>query len=201
MGGKGDILTDLHVSLDELTSVVRSNPSLRGMLVGYLAEQKLHALFEGDPRITGLRKDDDHDRTKKGDLVVSYKGVDFRIESKALQTNSIRTDEHGNYRGKVQCDASDRRKVKLPGGRVIETTCLLVGEFDVLAAGLFGFRQKWEFAFALNRDLPRSSHKGYKPFVRKHLLKTLVDVSLPIEPPFVADPFELLERLYREQRR
>ena len=63
------------------------------------------------------------------------------------------------YEGAVQCDASDKRDVPLGSGESFSTTCLLVGEFDILAAGLFGFRDCWDFGFALNRDLPRSRKK------------------------------------------
>lgn len=195
-----DILEYFDVSVAELSEAVLGNPSLRGMVLGYMAEVKLRRLFENLAGISNLRKGDDHDHTDKGDLTVTYKGLDVRIESKALQTTSIRRDDEG-YRGKVQCDASDKRKLRLPNGKSVETTCLLVGEFDILAACVFGFRRRWEFAFALNRDLPTSSYKGYKPGVRKYLLKTLVNVSLPFEPPFVADPLVLLERLYQERRR
>ena len=66
----------------------------------------------------------------------------------------------GRYRGLFQCDASDKRKVEFPDGSTLETTNLLFGEFHILAAGLFAFRQKWDFGFALNSDLPASSNVG-----------------------------------------
>ncbi len=206
-----------------LTKVVRDNPSLRGMMLGYIAETKLRELFESDARISDLRKDDDHDRSRKGDLVLVYKGKEFKFEAKALQTNSIRVFDdrdvekttaenwlrkiiklekrylenpayvefwesrrlQARYSGAVQCDASDRRTLKLPRGGTIETTCLLVGEFDILAAGLFGFREQWDFGFALNCDLPTSTHRKYPLKVQRRLLKSLVPVTWPLEPPFV----------------
>lgn len=207
-------------------------------MLGYIAETKLRELFEKDSRITAMRKDDDHDRKRKGDLVVTYKGLEFQFEAKALQTNSIQVfddrdaessaaekwlkkiikldertlenpafhefwevrKEQCRYRGSVQCDASDKRSVPLPGGGSIQTTCLLVGEFDILAAGLFGFREQWDFSYVLNRDLPRSTYAKYPAKVRKRLLKSLVSVTWPLEPPFVSDPFELLEQLFQERR-
>ena len=219
------ILDDWDITPEYLTQVVRENPSLRGMVAGYIAERKIRDIFEADPRASGLRKDDDHDRRRKGDLVCTYREREFIIEVKSLQTNSIlmhvgeeshrrvikvngKYVECDNYRelwperrdaarftGSVQCDASDRREIPLATGGKILTTCLKVGEFDILAAGLFGFREQWDFAFALNRDLPRSTYAKYPPEVREHLLKSLMPVSWPIEPPFTDDPFALMDRI------
>jgi len=73
MGKIRSILDVWGISEDYLSKVVYDNPSLRGMLVGYLAERKLWDLFVKDNRVDQLRKDDDHDRTKKGDLVFFYR--------------------------------------------------------------------------------------------------------------------------------
>jgi len=69
-------MADKHESLlkrwditeDELTEVVDQNPSLRGMLFGYTAEIKLRQYIVRNDSVTGIAKDDDHDRRKKGDL-------------------------------------------------------------------------------------------------------------------------------------
>ncbi len=61
-----------------------------------------------------------------------------------------------------QCDASDKRLVKLPSGQEIETTCLVVGGFDLLAVNIFQFANQWKFAFAKNADLPRTTSRKYK---------------------------------------
>jgi len=242
MSGNRTILETLGISAEYLTAVVNGNPSLRGMISGYIAERKLHDVFEQDNRTSKLRKEDDHDRTKKCDLVVTYKGFDFKVEVKSLQTNTIQilgrdgdwiprilkmrvetTKEQSNrynyipntefnkilrkdrrtgqYRGAVQCDASDRREVKLPNGKSITTTCLKVGEFDILAVGLFGFREEWDFGFALNEDLPRSNYAKYPSIIRNQLLKTLIPVTWPLAAPYVNDPFILLDKLVREKQR
>ena len=235
------------ISAEYLTDLVNTNPSLRGMIVGYIAERKLKEQFESHNRTDAHRKDDDHDRTKKGDLVVTYKGEEFRIEVKSLQTNQVEVlmpngewmrlmakrevgrkaspgltkrgtpkkgaaiykwvlDERYTalpekfkketcYRGAFQCDASDKRKVPLANGEIVETTLLKVGEFDIVAAGIFGFRGEWEFGFALNEDLPRSTHGNYSEDGRQQLIASLIPVTLPLQAPFVSDPFELLDKL------
>jgi hypothetical protein len=247
------ILDTWQISADYLTELVNSNPSLRGMIVGYIAERKLKEQFEGHKRTDAHHKDDDHDRTKKGDLVVSYKGYDFRIEVKSLQTNQVEvlmpdgvwmklvakkaigrkaspgTTKSGKpklgaqifkwvpderylalpekfrketrYRGAFQCDASDRRKLELADKEIVETTLLKVGEFDILAAGIFGFRGEWEFGFALNEDLPRSTHGNYSQKVRDQLIASLVPISLPLTSPFVSDPFTLLDILVERKEK
>jgi len=178
----------------ELTEIVQENPSMRGLMLGYIAEYKLRKTCFSDPVFEGIHKADDHDRSRKGDLTVTYKGREFRIECKSLQTNSIKKTGEG-YEGTYQCDASDRRMVKLRGGKKIETTCLLVGDFDIIAVSLFSFEETWRFAFALNEDLPRSTFRKYPPSIRRQLLATLMPISWPLKPPYIESPVPLLERL------
>jgi len=186
----------LGLTLKELTEVVAQNPSLRGMILGYAAEVKLRSMWFSDPKkISKAVKYDDHNREKPGDLVVTYKGEDFVIECKSLQTKMCRKLDDGTFVGKAQVDASDRRKLKLPNGSRIETTCLLTGEFDILAVNLFAFENKWRFIFARNEDLPRTTFKGYTRKQRQYLLATLVEVSWPPQPPFVDNPFILLDQM------
>ena len=194
------ILELLGMSLDELTLLVQQNPSLYGMLLGYAAEMKLEKIwFEGRPGVSRVQKYDDHDRTRKGDRVVIYKGVPIQVECKSLQTSMIENLGKGRFRGKVQCDASDRRTIHLPDGSTVTTTCLRVGEFDMLAANLFAFEKKWKFVFALNQDLPRTSYGKYTAKQQKHLLASLVPVSWPPEPPFHDEPFSLMDRIVKER--
>lgn len=231
------LLDIFEVSLDFLTKVVVDNPSLRGMILGYLAEAKLRELLESHGKATAFRKEDDHDRKKKGDLVVTYKGHEFKVEVKSLQTNSVEMlDEessrtpgnwawvrkmlkksgrgqenaayqpiwekhrlNGKYRGQFQCDASDKRKVNFDDGSTLETTNLLVGEFHILAAGLFAFREKWDFAFALNRNLPRSANPAYTKYQRDHLLTSMMPITWPVPPPYVTDIYDLLDILVAEE--
>lgn len=168
-------------------------------MVGYVAEYKLRKMFfEGDGRIHNLRKYDNHDRARPGDLEFTYRGALIKVEVKSLQTATIRK-EGNSYVAKFQCDASDRRKVTLPNGESIVTTCLVAGGFDLLAVNLFEFEQRWQFAFARNQDLPRSRYRGYTPRQRRHLLATLVEVRLPLQPPFTGDLFRLLDEIVREQ--
>lgn len=145
------ILERWDITVEELTEVVDQNPSLRGMILGYLAELKLEKLWLGHGGISHIAKHDDHDRKKKGDRVVIYKGKEFIFESKSLQTNTIRQTAEG-WVGRAQVDASDRRKVILPDGAGVNTTCLLRNEFNILAVNIFAFEEKWRFVFAKNSD-------------------------------------------------
>jgi len=193
------------VSRDELNQLLEENPSLRGMLFGYVAELKLTQLLNSIPEITSSMKFDNHDRSKKYDRFIEYRGHSFRIESKSLQTNSIRyiqpdsPEQRGHYQGKTQVDASDRRNVALPNGETLATTCLLVGDFDLLAVNLFAFENKWRFAFAKNNELPRSNYKKYTSYQRQYLLATLVTVTWPPRPPLYEDPLPLLDEIFLER--
>lgn len=195
------ILELLDMSISELTLLVKKNPSLYGMLLGYAAEMKLEKTwFEGKPEISGIMKHDDHDRKNKGDRLVTYKGIPIKIECKSLQTSMIEGLGNGRFKGKVQCDASDRRMVRLPDGSEINTTCLLVGEFDILAANIFAFEKKWRFVFALNQDLPRTCFRKYTPAQQKCLLASLIPVSWPPEPPFYKKPFALMDQIVKKRK-
>jgi hypothetical protein len=196
-GVRESILDRWSITPDELTLAIDENPSLRGMLVGYVAEYKLRRMwFMGKPGVTLDVKHDDHDRKKKGDLVVTYQGHRFVVESKSLQTHSIRK-EGDVWLGKAQCDASDRRSVTFADGSTLETTCLLAGEFDILAVNLFAFQDEWRFVFAKNSELPRSTYRKYTPQQQSELLASLVSVSWPPQPPFSDEPFSLMDEILR----
>jgi hypothetical protein len=191
-----NILQRWDLSADELTLVIDENPSLRGFMSGYIAEFQLKKFLKRTPGISNIIKYDDHDRKKKNDISFIYKGHEFTIEVKSLQTNSIRKKDT-ETKATFQCDASDSRTVKLPNGEEVVTTCLLVGEFDILAVNLFGFTGKWDYAFALNKDLPRSSYKKYTPAQQKYLLSTSMKITWPVVDPYSKSLIELLEELVK----
>lgn len=164
------------------------------MLLGYLAELKLEKLWLRRGGISDALKHDDHDRKKKGDRIVTYKGKKFIFESKSLQTNVIQKTDEG-WTGKVQVDASDRREVMLPDGTKINTTCLLRNEFHILAVNVFAFEDKWRFVFAKNTDLPSSKYQRYTEYQQSQLLATLVTVHWPPKPPFHEEPFTLMNEM------
>lgn len=196
---KPSVLERWDVSEQELTYLVDRNPRLRGVLLGYVAEYKFHEIFLNRPEITEKQKSDDHDRSQKGDWRITYKGKRLTIEVKSLQTNHVKELGDDHWMGKVQVDASDSREITFPDGSVLKTTCLLRGEFDVLAINCFAFGDKWRFAFVLNSELPQNNHKKYTEYQRRHLLPTLVTIEWPLKAPFTEDLFGLLDNLVMSQ--
>ena len=193
-----NILEKWEITPYVLTELLAQNPSLRGMLFGYVAEFKLEELWLQPPKITACFKADDHDRKKKGDRVIVYRDEQFIIEAKSLQTNTIDYKD-GQWIAKSQVDASDRRQITLPNGTTLSTTCLVVGEFDVLAVNTYPFEEEWRFVFAKNKDLPRTSWRGYTPEQSKYLLATTVKITWPPVPPFHDDLFKVLDELIQER--
>jgi len=190
------ILDDWEITANQLTEMLHENPSLRGMLLGYVAEFKLREIITACPEVTYTTKFYDHNRKKKGDLYIVYKGQAFNIESKSLQTNTVTFDEVTHtWSAKTQVDASDRREVTLPSGKKLNTTLLLRGEFDILAVNCYAFEKKWRFVFARNQDLPCSNYKKYTPKVRKALIASLISVTWPPKPPFYSDIKQLLDEM------
>lgn len=201
-------LEDWDLSYDEINELLTDNPSLRSFVMGYAAEVKCKNMyFAGHPEVSYIYKPDDHDRTEKGDLIITYKGHRFAVEVKSIQTNSLRPKKNGDIRPNFQCDASDARTVVFKDGSEVHTTALLVGEFDVLAVNIHAFEGKWKFAFAKNEDLPtmegatRGAAKDYTEYQQKNLIKTLIGISNPPGPPFVDSPFQLFDELIEERAR
>ena len=193
------ILERWGVTLDEINDILAERPSVRGILLGFIAEYKLAQIwFSNDPRVDSLERYKNHDRTRAGDLGFRYKGVLVSVQVKSLQSSSVLKTETG-YKGTLQCDASDRRLVHLPNGESVETTCLPVGGFDLLAVNLFEFGQEWRFAFAKNSDLPRTTSSKYTPEQREFLLATSVRITWPLQPPFYEDPFTVLDMIVAEK--
>lgn len=192
---KQSILEKWEISDIELTNIVDENPSLRGFIFGYVSEYKARSFFINKEGITNLKKYDDHDRKDKGDISFVYKDREFKIEVKSLQTNLTKNLGNDVWCGKFQCDASDRREILLPNGNLVNTTCLAVGEFDVVAISLFSFGEKWRFAFAKNSDLPHPSNrtKNISDDDRQYLIKSLIDITWPLKPPFTDNIYNLLD--------
>lgn len=197
---KKSILERWGITEQELTELVDQNPSLRGIMLGYVAEKKFHDTFLEHPEITEKSKDDDHNRKKKGDRRIIYKGKTLTIEVKSLQTAMVEQLGPDQWVGKAQVDGSDRRIVKFPGGTTLNTTLLLRGEFDLLAVNCFAFGGQWRFVFAKNSDLPFSTFKKYTKAQKAQLIASLIRVTWPPEPPFTDNPFPLLNELLSEKK-
>jgi hypothetical protein len=104
------------------------------------------------------------------------------------------------YTGKYQCDASDRREIDLEHGETVGTTLLEAGEFDVLAVGIFEFGNEWDFVFAKNDDLPRTTHHEYSDKAQERLIKGMHNIEYPLEDDSIysEDIFPLVEETVAE---
>jgi transcriptional regulator with XRE-family HTH domain len=190
------IMDEWKITADELTLLLQENPSLRGMLFGYVAELKLREIISAFPGVRSMKKFDDHDRKKKGDLHIIYHHRVFSVESKSLQTSQIKYNSVNQvWSGKAQVDASDSRIVTFSSGKTLKTTLLLRGEFDILAVNCYEFNKNWQFQFARNRDLPCSSYKKYTAEEQCALISSLIPVTWPSQPPFYSDLRLLLDEM------
>ena len=192
------IAEDWGLTLKELNAVLSERPSLRGALMGFLAEYRLQQKFFHDSRFHKLQRHDDQDRKRPGDFTFTYQGREISVEVKSVKSNSVRS-ENGGFRGTCSVDASDKRGVTFPDGSTLATTCVLAGKFDVLAVNLYEFRQKWEFAFIRNKYLPRAADKRYTDYQRRHLLATNLKIHWPLEAPFY-DTIEPILEIRQEWR-
>ncbi|MFZ0830249.1 MAG: restriction endonuclease [Thermoplasmata archaeon] len=180
--------------LATLIKALTENPSLRGIVMGYVAEDKFERLvlstLSGATRIS---KDPDHKKSKSDRRFV-LGGREYTIQLKSIQTTSLE-DQEGRVVARVQNDASDRRKVTLPTGKVIETTCYLVGEYDILAVPLYPFTGNWaDYAYRRNRDLTRSSFRNYSKEEQECLLSTTEKINWPLDPAWTMELRPLLDK-------
>lgn len=196
-----NVLAAWGISTEELAEIVAENPSMRGLMFGFVAEYKLKKHWLLRPEITDVTRPRSHDRTQKCDFRFEYRGVDAKLEVKCLDTPKVKLLENGAYQGTFQCNASDTTRVVLPNRQRVNTNCLVVGGFDILAVCLFAFGNTWRFAFAMNEDLPRTTWHKYTPQQRRYLLKSAMRISWPLEAPFVDDLFVLLDRLVAKRVR
>jgi hypothetical protein len=90
--------------------------------------------------------------------------------------------------------------VTLPNGAKLETTCYVVGEYDVLAVSLHAFTGKWRFAFKENSKLQRTASKKYAEKERQYLLATLETIHFPLDPTWT-DDFDAILESVRQQKR
>ena len=137
--------------------------------------------------------------------VCAERGLDAQPAREETDTSDlmeglyIKVEEGGRKTAETQVDGSDRREIVFPNGEKLTTTLLQRGEFDILAVNCFGFTGSWDYVFAKNSDLPSSTYAGYSEVARQSLLKSLVQVTWPPEPPFVLDPFPLMDQVIAER--
>lgn len=193
-----DILGDWGITADELAEIVTENPSMRGLMFGFVAEYKLKKEWLLKSGITNIVRPRSHDRKQKCDFTFDYRGINVRLEVKSLDTPKVKLRD-GIYTGTFQCNASDTTRVTLPNGRKVTTNCLVVDGFDVLAVCLFAFGKTWRFGFARNKDLPRTTWHGYTASQQKYLLKSAMPISWPLQSPYAADLFAVLDSLVAER--
>ena len=127
-----------------------------------------------------------------------WKAIDDRT-GQAVSLIAIKKMPDGTFFGKSQVDASDRREVTFKDDTKLATTCLLRGEFDILAVNCYAFDNEWRFAFARNDQLPQNTYKKYSEAQKAALLPTLIPVTWPPQAPFSEEPFSLLDALVRER--
>ncbi len=182
----------------ELISSIKRAPSLRGMILGYIAEEMFEKYLPITyPKITAenIDKHDDHDRSlNKSDRTIKYEGRLYRIQLKSIQTNSIcRNLSNGLLQADVQNDASDKCKVLLPNGHIVETTCYARNDYDILAVPLYPFTGGWTFAYKRNVDCRSTVNNIYSSEDQKFLLSTTERLNWPLDDRWHTDIMELLD--------
>lgn len=182
---------------EQLVASIKRAPSLRGMILGYIAEQMFETHVPNRYRLImaeHIGHHDDHDRlVNKSDRTIVHRGRSYGVQLKSIQTNSIaRNLETSALEADVQNDASDRRDVRLGDGSLVNTTCYLRGEYDILAVPLFPFTGEWNFAYKRNADCRPCLASRYTAYQQRFLLATTERISWPLGPDWHLDLMKLL---------
>lgn len=186
----------------DLVYAIKDAPSLRGMILGYVAEYQFLQYLKNLGRFSDLSQPDDHDRTQnKADILISYTGIRISFQLKSIQTNSIAYLTGDELLiADVQNDASDKRTITLPNGHNVETTNYKVGDYDILAVPLFPFSGEWNFAYMLNSECRRTDSKKYNEEDKQFLLKTTERITYPLSSPWTNSLDEIILRACKHKK-
>lgn len=180
--------------MDEVEALAAASPNLYSFLSGYKAESVLACEHLGHPEITDMGKPRDHDRARRGDRLIAYRGEHLLLELKSLEAGSIRIDQvTGALSAWAQVIASGSREVSTPDGSRLRHSHVLVDSMDLLAVSLHGFGCGWRFAFAPARLLERTTNPRLPASARPHLLRCRQRVTLPLKPPWSEELAEAAE--------
>jgi len=182
---------------EDLVMSIKRAPSLRGMILGYIAEEMFEKYVPatyGYIAADDIKKHDDHDRLfNKSDRTIRRDGRVYRVQIKSVQTNSIKRNcENGLLQADVQNDASDSRTVRLPSGRSVITTCYARGDYDILAVPLFPFTGAWNYAYKRNIDCRSTTSKKYSVEDSAFLLATTEIITWPLTDAWTMNLGDLL---------
>jgi hypothetical protein len=173
------------ISREDLEEIISENPSLRGYLQGYIAEIQLKKKLSTLPGVTSITKIPDRD-SRRGDLLMSYKGIELTVEVKCLSALAIKENFlDGGHEGVISLKNSDRKHI----GEGAHTCCLSRGEFDILAVCTFAVTQEWTFLFIENQYLPSSK------FYPERLLSK-IKINTQNTPLLHADPVVVLDSVF-----
>jgi hypothetical protein len=186
------------VSPEDLVMSIKRAPSLRGMILGYIAEEMFEKYVPqkyGFINSEDIKAHDDHDRRfNKSDRTIHFNNRLYRVQLKSIQTNSItRNLETGLLQANVQNDASDSRLIKLPNDNSVTTTCYARGDYDILAVPLFPFLGEWVYAYKRNIDCRPTTSKKYTAEDSKYLLSTTEIITWPLTDEWHIDLSDLLD--------
>ena len=183
---------------EDLIASIKRAPSLRGMILGYIAEEMFEKYVPEKYDFIGsedIEAHDDHDRRfNKSDRTIRVSDRLYRVQLKSVQTNSIKRNlETGLLQADVQNDASDSRAVALPNGNRVITTCYVRGDYDILAVPLFPFTGEWSYAYKRNIDCRQTTSRKYSSEDSEYLLATTEVITWPLTDAWHMDLSELLD--------
>lgn len=167
------------LSTDEVLDLIMNARRLKMAVRGFVAEEHLRAMLARVPGVTACER---LDAEGGPDIRLRYRrGPTLTIECKNVARE---TDRHGNPKVDFQRTRAAKGN---PCSRYYERS-----EFDVVAACLHAVTQRWDFKFALPRDLP--DHKSCAGRISSNIRidqHWAADAALTFEAAYAAKGVEL----------
>lgn len=134
-----DLERELDLPIEDIMDMIESAARLKVAVRGRAAEKHLHRVLSSEPE---LERVEEIDQDGQPDFLVTYKGVDVRIECK----NTLRKLTRG-------CPKVDFQKTRASKGDPC-SRYYRPEQFEILAACLHPISELWEFRFFPTQSLP-----------------------------------------------
>jgi hypothetical protein len=184
-------LSDWNTTEHEVAKLMEENSSLRGIVLGYVAEEKLKKIIESNSEVSSNYKPHDQDKSIRCDRVVVYKQQQFYIEVKSILSNTIRS-ESDYFVGTAKTNYADKKELLFDDGSNCVTSLAMRKEFDILAVNCYHMTGKWDFVFIPNQSIPATESSEYTQFQKSQLLTRTIDVCFPPKNPLHSTNLVLL---------
>jgi hypothetical protein len=188
-------LSSWDTTENEIAKLMDENSSLRGIVLGYVAEEKLKKIIESRTEVSSNHKPHDQNKSIRCDRIIVYKNTQFLIEVKSILTGSVKIDMN-SHSGTAKTNYADKKELVFEDGSSCITSLAMRREFDILAINCYPMTGKWDFLFVPNQAIPSTDSNEYTEFQKSQLFTRTIDVCFPPKNNLhFANIFDLMDEM------